>query len=362
MKENKKRIIFVSLSLHGGGAERVVSILSSNLAEKGIDVHLIIYDRKDNEYGLNDKVKLYVLSDELKNNKSKGFMQRILVLKRLIRKIDGEIVIPFLAMPTRDTWLATRGIKIEFYATVRNNPSIYPTDKRLRNFINLITRKADKIILQTESQKHFFQNVDSKKLYIIPNPVKQSMVDQPYRQKQIITNLITCGRLNRQKNHTLMIESFYISHKKHPELKLFIYGDGEEAKHICDLIDQFNLNDSVFVMGRTDNVEKCLQECDLFILSSDYEGMPNALMEAMAIGLPCISTDCPTGPSDLIEENITGVLVPVGKADMMAMAINSIVENPKFANRLGINAKMAIADKYSIDRVIATFMELIECN
>lgn len=146
-------------------------------------------------------------------------------------------------------------------------------------------------------------------------------------RKPVAGEIITCGRLEAQKNHKLLIDAFAEAIKEHPYARLKIYGEGSLRDVLQEQIDKLGLQDKAFLMGATNDVAKALQTADLFVLSSDYEGMPNALMEAMAAGVPCISTDCPCGgPRSLIDNYNNGVLIKINNKKMLSKELKSILE------------------------------------
>lgn len=141
--------------------------------------------------------------------------------------------------------------------------------------------------------------------------------------------IVTCGRLEKQKNHALLIQAFANVVKKYPDATLKIYGEGSLKEMLQNKINELNLQGKAFLMGATNHVEKILETADLFVLSSDFEGMPNALMEAMAAGVPCIATDCPCGgPRELFGDDLVKQLVKVDKEDELE---NSISDNMELA-------------------------------
>ncbi len=353
-----KRMMILILSLRGGGAERVASILSSVLADRGEDVHVVIYERKDNECQLSDKVKFHLLKQPHGDNKIWRLVNRIRGLRNLIKEINPDVIIPFLALPTVHAYFATRGLGIRFIATVRNNPILYPNNKKLRNLVNWITKQADGIMLQTEGQRTFFE-VQENKTFVVCNPVKQEMLDAEYQYNEEAKVIATFGRLNEQKNHALLIKAFAKVTKKYPSIVLNIWGEGEEKSNLEQQIAEMKLEDKVFLQGNTPDVKNELVKTDIFVLSSDYEGLPNALMEAMAVGLPCISTDCPTGPRDLIKDSENGLLVSVGSDEAMADAMIKLLDSAVLREQIGQNAAQTMRLNYSAEIIADKFMEAI---
>lgn len=347
--------MMITLSLSGGGAERVVSVLASELAEKNYPVSVVVYDRKEKEYPISSKLKLQVLKRPKGGNKISRLYNRILEIRQLIKKEQPDVVIPFLALPTMHTWLAVRGLKCKLYATIRNNPKIYPPQFLLRTICNYITKKSDGIMLQTKGQINYLQSCRDK-CFIIPNPVKQEMIDTVYTCSQQVTTVATFGRLNKQKNHSLLIRAFRMISEEYPEIKLNIWGAGEEHDALCVLIEELGLEGRATICGSTNHVAQELKKTDIFILSSDYEGLPNALMEAMAVGVPCISTNCPTGPSDLIENGKSGILVEMGNELKMAEKMRELIGDYALRCLLSQNAKKIMREQYSPEKIADKFM------
>ena len=150
-----------------------------------------------------------------------------------------------------------------------------------------------------------------------------------------------------QKNQKMLIDAMAVVHKAHPEVTLKIFGEGPEENSLLAHIHELELDDCVQLMGKTADVAGELARADLFVFSSDFEGMPNALMEAMAAGMPCVSTDCPTGPKELIGENERGLLVPLGDTEAFAAAVLYMIEHVPEANTMGQKAHAYMRENYS---------------
>ena len=354
----KKKVVFIILSLFGGGAERVVSILANALADRNWDVSVILYQRKQWEYPLLENVKLHVLPSFEQDNPIAKRLKYIAHIRKILTDEKADVVVPFLAIPTVHTYFASRGLKCRFIATVRNNPDRYPAQRYLRLLVNYCTVRADCVMYQTEEQRSFFQK--AKNTFIIHNPVNPDMlrVDFPYRAA--VTNISSFGRLSKQKDHGLLIRAFSRLAAEYPQVCLQIFGEGEERAELERLIARLGLCGRVRLMGSTDNVLAQMRQSDMFVLSSAYEGLPNALMEAMAAGLPCVSTRCPTGPGDLIDDGENGILVPVGDETAMADAMRKLMEDSGLRKRLGTNARQKIRDHYTVEQVVSDFARELE--
>lgn len=341
------KIMFVTLSLSDGGAERVVSVLSSALAEKGHEVSIVLYGRKPAEYPISSLVNISVIDDFSSVGRIKSLLGKIKWIRNTIKKERPDFVFAFLAQPTIHTYFASLFLKSKFVATVRNNPKLYPKQKALRILCNFVTKKADVIMLQTERQKEFFGAKEQKKIITVHNPVKSEVLISDYEYRKQVKTVGTFGRLNLQKNHKLLISAFSKVCLKNDNLVLKIFGDGEEKENLQCFIDTLNLGEKVFLMGRTENVIEEMQNIDLFVLSSDFEGSPNALIEAMGMGIPCISTDCPTGPADLIENSENGLLVPCGDENKLSDSILQLCSDYDLRKKIGAGARKTIENSYS---------------
>ncbi|SDX65700.1 glycosyltransferase [Paenibacillus sp. CF384] len=353
------KYLFVTNSLSSGGAERVVSILASGIAERGYEVHLILYERVQHEYPISDKVHIHLLPKNKGESRIKYFAKKLAAMRRTIREVDPHIIIPFLPDQVNHFFVASRFMNIPFVSTVRNNPFQYPDSKRKRAVGKIVALCSTGIMLQTEEQAGFFPKFAKRKTLVVPNPVSNELIDSHYPKRDSIQEIATFGRLNTQKNQELLIEAFAVAYETNPTLRLSLYGAGEEADNLKDLVKKRGIQDAVTFRGRVSNVAEALVSTDLFVLSSNYEGMPNALMEAMAVGLPCISTDCPTGPSDLINNMSDGILVRRNNVSELAAAINYCVTNPAFCNEAGKAAKKKMKEEYQVDIIIDKFIREI---
>ena len=353
------KYLFVTNSLSCGGAERVVSMLASGMAEKGYDVHLILYKRVKNEYPISDKVKLHLLPKRNGENKINYYTRKLSIMRKMIYEISPDIIIPFLPDQVNHFFIASRFMKIPFISTVRNNPFLYPESKIMRLVGKMIALLSTGIFLQTDEQAEFFPKFARKKIIVVPNPVSNALIECDYQRRESIAEIATFGRLSAQKNQCLLIQAFAMVYKTNKSLRLSLYGEGEEENNLKSLVKKLGIDDAVTFKGRVSNVADALMSTDLFILSSNYEGMPNALMEAMAVGLPCISTDCPTGPSDLIQNKENGILIKSNEVGELASAIHYCVENPLFCQEAGRAAKKKVKEEFQVEIVVEKFIREI---
>lgn len=310
----------------GGGAERVVANLANQFSEDNNEVVIITSIRHEREYTLNECVKRYNLEENEINNRIKKNLSRIFKLRKIVKKEKLDILVSFMAEPNYRAILATRGLKTKCLISVRNDPNREYAGRVGKFLGQHLLPLADACVFQTSEAQAWFPAKLQKKSTIIPNAVKEDFFN--IKRERIPGLIVTCGRLTSQKNHKLLISAFCQVATDYPEATLEIYGEGELRQQLQTLIDSTQYRERITLMGSTNNVPAVLSKADIFVLSSDYEGMPNALMEAMVAGVACISTDCPCGGSRMIiNQNKNGILVPISNVKSMADAIELMLKN-----------------------------------
>lgn len=359
----KRKILFHINSLGKGGAERVVSVLSGYLVLDGYEVVIVTLWRAKEEYKLSDKVVRINLGDKnpgKSTGRLKQAVSRFTDLRKVIQKETPDIVISFCNKANFRSAFAMTGMKIPLLVSVRNDPRIDYAPHKLASW--WMEKKAAGCVFQTPDAQKFFKNGLEKKSRIIWNPVDEKyLTDESERSEG---NFIAAvGRISFQKNHLLLLKAFDMIRDKFPQIELHIYGEDSEVG-VREILNQFvkehGLEDQVKFMGQCSELEKKLKKALLFVLPSDYEGMPNALIEAMVLGLPVISTDCPCGGSAmLIEDRISGILVPVGDEQRLAEAMERLLKDRESAKEMGENAKKII-EKVSPYQVYEEWKHYVE--
>ena len=340
------KCVFTIRRLTGGGAERVVSVLASAMAQKGIDTYIVVYARTQKDYSLDEKVKIITMPQRKDSVVTK--LKRINDMKKILKEINPDVVIPFVGTVLYVTWLACRSLKTKFVLTVRNNPWVMPETKKQRWLRDYIAKKSDAVMIQNEEQRDYFPQSLKDKLLVINNPLSEVFIhNQKTGYRDSIHSIVTLGRLEPQKDHDFMIRSFLKAFPDQQDIKLYIYGEGRQKQHIEDLIAQLGLQNRVFLKGRTTEALDVLQQADLFIMTSKYEGMPNALMEAMAVGVPCISSDCRTGPKSLIVHRDNGLLYSCGNENDFVEQLRWAVSDPQRLAYIGKKARQFMIEHYT---------------
>ena len=332
------KILFCLGSMKKGGAERVIANLSNEFIKK-YDIDIVVTSFEKSMYKLDPQINLFNLDND--NKRYNIFLRtyrRIKKLKKILKSENPDIIVSLLPEPTFRIMILKIFLNIKTIISVRNDPNIEYNSIFKKFLVRILYFQADGFIFQTPDAQKWFPKKIQKKSVVIPNPINKDFVCKPYNGKREKT-IVTVGRLEKQKNHKLLIRSFSEVLKKHDDYILKIYGSGTLKLELEKLIEKLNLKDSVKLMGEVSNIKEEIYKSALFVLSSDYEGMPNALMEAMALGLPCVSTNCPIGgPKYLINNKKNGILVNTNDNKELTQAINFLIENDSIARNIGYNA------------------------
>lgn len=339
------KILFHLNSMGRGGAERVVSTLANNFAHKGNEVIVATEWFSDKEYELEASVKRISVGltdeDEKKNRFSKIILRHTR-LRKCLQKEKPDLVISFCNKANFRCAVSMTGMKIPLLVSVRNDPKRDYAPYKFSTW--LMEKKAKGCVFQTPDAQSFFSKDFQKRSTIIFNPLSEKICNYQLPERiERKKEIVTVGRITTQKNHLLLLKAFQKITVDFPEYTLKLYGDVQD-QDIYDELQAFvkenDLQAKVKFMGAAENIQEEISDASLFVLSSDYEGMPNALIEAMVLGIPSVSTDCPCGGSALlIEQDKSGILVPVGDEAELAHAMERILLDSKYAERLGMQAR-----------------------
>lgn len=320
------KFLFVIPTLANGGAERVVSVVSTALTEQGCSVMIVKFFEEANEYLVGKKVNMMNLYSGKTEYFAAGRINRLKKLRQVIQKEQPDYVIPFMFPQAQLTQLAVVGLPVTVIQSIRINPAVGPASKWKRMLRDRLVYCSECTFVQNEQQKKYFKPKYHKKIHVLYNPVPDELFSTQSKTPDGQFTVCAMGRLSSQKNFPLLIRSFAEAFSEEKKAKLQIYGEGEKQEELQKEIDSLGMSDHICLMGRTNDVRQMFSQTDCFVLSSDFEGMPNALIEAMACHVPCVSTDCPTGPADLIMNGENGFLVPVNDREAMVKALRTVYE------------------------------------
>ena len=338
MNDGKKKydVVFFPDALKSGGAERVTIHLTDYLRGQGLRVAVMTtFDLGKNEYSVPDGVDRIDVGI-----REKKLFELIKGYYREIKKIDVGVAV-LMGVP-HGCYIIPACLmnRVKVVVSERNSPANYNGKKLTQKVMTFCMHYGCGYVFQTRDAMEYYK-VGNKPKTVIANPLDAS--DYPIKlinESKKFENIISVGRLYTQKNQKLMIDAFSKVKQKYPNISLTIYGEGCLRSELEQMIEEYKLQNCVFLPGEVPDIKNKLENADIFLFSSDFEGIPNALLEAMAVGLPCISTDCPCGgPASVIENGINGLLVPVGDSSAMASALELLLTDGKLAKKIGKNAQ-----------------------
>ena len=256
------------------------------------------------------------------------------------------------------TLLCTRFTGIPAVVSVRGEPKSEYYNFPMRFLAKTLFACAAGVIVQTGAARDFFPPVIRKKAVILKNPLNPAFVRER-RTERPDGRIVSVGRVDANKNHALILRAFARIAPEFPDASLVIYGDGEKRRELIRKAQELGLSDRAQFPGAVSDVAEKIRTASAFVLSSGHEGMPNALIEAMCLGIPSISTDCPCGgPRELIEDGVNGYLIPVGDEEALADRLRRIFSDEEGAERMGKQAALLL-EEYRPERVNAEWMDYL---
>lgn len=356
------KVLILNTDLGYGGAEKILAFVANVLADADKDVTFLTFRENTSYQKLNKKVKREHIQLENIGHKLLSSVKTIFKLHSYIKKNNFDLAVAFLSPSQLRLILACKLTKTKVLVSQRGDPfvndNIKGTKKIISRINNMIFKMSDYFVFQSNNAKKFYPNKIQERCYVIPNPVeplkRTSMRDNVTIEKRIVT----VSRLDlKQKRQDLLINAFRMFHKKYSDYVLELYGTGEDEQKINEIIGN---DESIKLCGFTSNVVDAIQNASFFVLTSDYEGIPNALIEAMSLGVPSISTDCsPGGAAICINNNVNGLLVKRGDEDAILNAMVYMKEYPCDAEAMGKKG-MEINEIYNPEKISQMWLEWIE--
>lgn len=398
-KSCNKHIAMYIGSLNKGGAERVMCNLAEFFYSRGYKVTMITTYLADDEYEMphgnwsleesaeltktavlnpDDNLKYIYLRKENRDDAASNsginrvftalmpderggrlvnFYRRVSKLKKTFKALNPDIILSFLGKNNVMAINAARGLGIPVVVSVRSNPSREYASRGLNMSMNRLFPKAAGVVVQTTGAAEYFKDSIRKKCRILPNSIHPDFINReviPFENRE--KTIVSVGRLDDNKNQILLIKAFAKIADSFKDYRLIIYGDGPSREKFEKQAKALGLgSDRAVFMGNVSGVADKIQNQEIFVLTSKQEGMPNALIEAMSLGLVCISTDCPCGgPGDLIDDNVNGLLVPMGgdeeMAESLAKALSKVIRNRELASDISREA-VKVRESYSPEKI-----------
>ena len=383
----KKKLAFFIDSLGGGGAERVVSVLCTELSAKGYEIDILMLNNRPIAYPLPDGIGLLYAEDMPVTSAWGRFVRMTLeacmrfqvrfrnpLLRKLgchtyprvnetrmyfyakfalpyreyLKQNPGCTAFGFLVRSNIAMLMAAKGLPVKTVFCERNNPVRPDIPANIMKIRSRLVRRCDAAVFQTQDQKDYYTRLTCPSA-VIPNPLKEGL-PMPFmgeRRKEIVN---FC-RLNKQKNIPLLLDAFALLLRDHPDYTLRIYGKGEEKDNLIALTKETGLQNAVFFADFDPNIHEQIRDAAMYVCSSDFEGLSNSMLEALAIGLPCVCTDCEGGGARMVIRNHeNGILVPMRDAQALYLGMKEIAENPELAQKLSTEAAN-IREELNIDRI-----------
>lgn len=349
-----KRVAIIAHGLSDGGAERVASLVANHYAEKGCQVLYLAVLCPEREYPLDDRITYHYV-EVPKCTRATRFLRRSWCIDRELREFGAEIAVSFLV---KEAIIPNLRRTVPMVYSLRIDPGYATRTPFLRTMTQLSYRRAEKVAFQTQGAMDFFTGTIWEKGVVIPNPLTR---DLPYwdpisHKKRIIT---AC-RLTAQKNLPMLLRAFAIFHSNHPDYRLEVYGNGPELGNLQTLARELQIADAVAFPGHSRKIHQIMASSGAFVLSSDFEGLSNAMLEALAIGVPTICTDCPPGGArEYITDGANGFLVPVGDVEALAEKMEWLAQDPALCRKMSWQATQ-VRQKLNPDTVLAQWEQVLE--
>jgi GalNAc-alpha-(1->4)-GalNAc-alpha-(1->3)-diNAcBac-PP-undecaprenol alpha-1,4-N-acetyl-D-galactosaminyltransferase len=357
----KKKIAFLIPSLSTGGAERVVVLLANKFIEK-FEVFVIVLNKTETVYSVDKEVTIIYLQEKYLPSSSlfEAIKSNFVYVKKICKTVKTnqiDILIGFTTSVNILTIISSMFLNKPNLISERNNPDVTVPNIFWRNLRKFSYPFTSGLIVQTELIKGYYQkSIQENKIKIIPNPIDEIMLStrKDYGQRENI--ILTVGRLDKNKNQRLLIEAF--ANLNVANWKLVIAGDGVLREEYKELTVSLGISDKVDFVGNVANVSDYYNKAKIFVFTSKSEGFPNALLEAMSFGLPCISTDCPSGPSEIIKNNENGYLVEVNNRRQLERRLINLMDNPELCMEFSAKALTSTV-KFNIKEVYKQWDTLI---
>lgn len=350
-----KKIVFVIGQLSNGGAERVVSVLANSFISD-YEVSIVTVIDPSIEYDIDSRVSIIHINTRA-TNKIVRIFNRYKELKKIILEQSPDIVISLTTEINIYSIMALKGISIPLIISERNDPYNDPPSKITRLIRDIVYKWADGYVFQTDDAKKYFEGKVCGPWKIIPNPLNGELPDARKVKKE--KKIVTVSRLYIQKNIPLLLSAFAEIHKKYPEYRLEIFGEGPLKEKLQELSDELGICSVVDFKGFCRNVYEQIQSAEIFVLTSNFEGMSNAMLEAIAMGIPSICTDCPIGGARMVITNYkNGILIPVNDKTSLVCEIDYLLSDRKIRKQIADNG-YELRNQLSIDVIKKQWMDLI---
>ncbi|MGG9960056.1 glycosyltransferase family 4 protein [Ferruginibacter sp. SUN106] len=361
---NAKNILFIIPAMQQGGAERVLSLMANYWAEKACTVSIMVFNEKRSFYQLHPGVNFYLLNSAANSFGVFNFIinnfKRAKNYFKYIKQINPDIIISFTDNANVYAVLYNRFKKKPLIIAQRTNPYYNTLPRFIRFLPRQIYKRAHAMVVQTLQTIDIYQNLKiplPKIVKVIYNPLNEAIY-KPRPEVKRTNIILAVGRLyNRDKHFDKLIDIFHATGDH--QWQLHIAGEGPDRKILEDKIKLLQLSDKILLLGSISDLAPLYQTARIFVMTSEFEGFPNALCEAMANGCACISYDCATGPAEVIKNNSNGILIAPGKQAEFTRQLNDLMNDD---NRIEQFSKAAsnLREVLNEKKIMQQWEELID--
>lgn len=353
------RIVLMTSSLGAGGAERVASTLCNEWVKQGHQITLIATFSGGGSafYPLSPLINVVFLADLVPKRKKSlvSYWRRLSVLRGIILSSSADVVVSFLPNVNVAAILATAFTRIPVVISERRDPASQPISRFWEFACAGLYRFSDLVVVQTEGVLRSIGDSypSLKKIACIPNPLPQNL-EQFWRKENTAPRriLLSIGRLVHAKQIEHSIRAFAALANSHDTWDMHIYGNGPAHENLASLINELDLKQRIFLMGETKTPWDVMAEVDAFVMTSQHEGFPNALLEAMGVGLPCVVYDCLSGPREITRDGTDALLVPLNDQIALMQALRQVMDDDALRKELGDRARASVLARYGLEVII----------
>lgn len=346
------KVMFCISCLSYGGAEKNLRIVANGMAENGHDIVICNFNTLPTVQKFDERIKIVDMPDFSQRGIKR--LQQLKYMVKLCKEEKPDLIVSFLFMPNFLSVFTGKLTNTPVIISERADPTQHKS--KVEKFIYYFYRFADGAVFQTNGAKECFPKMLQKKSTVIANPVIIKDASLKANYESPAKSIAYSARFEvKQKRQDIMLEAFKLVLEKHPEYTLDFFGDGPDEQWMKDYAAELKIENNVVFHGVSSNVLRDISNSEMFVLSSDYEGIPNSLLEAMTIGLPCVSTDCsPGGARMLIESGKNGLIVPCADPKALSDAINSMIEDRDFAIACGTKAQ-EVKERFELGKILTAW-------
>lgn len=352
-----------------GGAERAATSLANEFSRVGHNVTLLCLTGSESFYPTDSSIIVRYLNKDASGSKKRAnpavLLHRVKALRRFLKAESPDILVCMSWSTTLYGIVCTSGVSTLCIGTERANPYVLNANCLTTFLRRFSSKKCDGFVCQTERARAFYPKAAQAKIAVIPNGVFNPLVFEtsvPNDREKVIT---ACGRLDRNKGFDVLLDAFSKVLAVCPGYTLRIFGEGPSRGELTAQAKRLRISESVDLCGTDPEAIRSIARSSVFVLSSRSEGMPNALIEAMAAGVPCVATRCDMGPEELIEDGVNGLLVPVDDAEKMAQSILRVLQDKSLEHSLSANA-LHMRQTHAAASIAASWLRYFEkccqCN